>query len=102
MGAVERLNTALATPQGEARWLSWFEQDMTQLVLAALRERARPRRCEPPDALTVAVEHGRLHGYAECDDLIARPGAAARAAEDPLSKLVPRYETEATEGGKSV
>ena len=73
MSNVERVQRSLHTSDGQRAFLAWFKNETTQLMLAAVRDIARPKGVLMPDASVSLYEHGRSVGANEVLDFLTHP-----------------------------
>lgn len=77
---MEHVDELLGSAAGQAKFIDWVSDEVTQLVLQDLRGRLRPRyQSSSGSALDAVAELGRLRGIQETIDIFTR----RRGAEQP-------------------
>ena len=69
---MSRMETLLASADGQAKYLDWFGSDVTQVMVQDLRDKIRPRASAAEKPLSACAELGRLSGLQEAIDLFTR------------------------------
>lgn len=83
-----RLEQALGTAEGQARFIDWLSSDITQAMIQELRDKTRPNVAAADKPMTAAAELGRLRGIQEVLDTFTRyrsapqPGGAGLPTAD--------------------
>jgi len=73
---MSQLETLLRSAEGQAKFLEWAGNDVTQIIVRTLREKVRPKTDAFNSGLAAAAELGRLRGIQEAiDTLTHRTGA---------------------------
>jgi len=86
MTQIERVAELFKTARGTETFLQWASNDLTQLMLGAARELARPGIPASSDAGAIGLALGKVLGASEIVDYLSSP---FRAPQD--SALVPHY-----------
>ena len=85
-----RVEELLATPEGQRGFLEWLGSDLTQLLIAASRERARPYVSAQESS---DLSLGRSIGANEVLDYMILP-MGRHEKDTQLNKLKPTYGSE--------
>lgn len=84
---IDKVREFLASEGGMTSFLEWLGNPVTQLLLAAARERARPRAPYPP--FTADYRLGETKGAFDIIDFISSPAIGPDKDEPPA--LYPTY-----------
>ena len=76
-----RVHDLLASETGRQTFLEWLEHPVTQLMLGAARERAKPKSPYPP--VTAEFRLGESKGAFDIIDFLSSPMARHQDAENP-------------------
>lgn len=90
---VSRVRDLLSTSDGQRQFIEWLSLPLTQELLAAGRELARPRRPSGDNGETTDFTLGRSLGAFEILDFLASP-VCTREEDAGLPKLTPSYGSE--------
>lgn len=82
MTNADRLKNMLKTKEGGKLFLDWFSNEMTQTIIGAARERAKPKSpTRPIDSASVLFEHGFCVGANSIVDFMSSPLGAKDDSE---------------------
>lgn len=89
----DRVAELLSSAEGQATFLEWTQNELTQLLLLAARELARPRPviAASPDASTSLYEHGASVRANEILDYLSSPRSGPRVGAGAVNGPVPDY-----------
>lgn len=91
MTNVERVQKMLSTDDGRTKFLEWLSNEVTQAMIAAARELARPKPpATPVDASSILFSHGACVGANDIVDFISSPLVAVGTGER-LREPIPDY-----------
>jgi len=76
MHALKRLADMVSTAEGVKNYMTWFEDPITQAMLAAIRELGRPRRPGMGGVETAHLLLGETLGYNGAADFMENPGSS--------------------------
>lgn len=74
----ESVGELLSSAEGQRKYLEWIRNDVTQLLLQAARELARPEPLFSPDASAALYQHGVSVGANTVIDFLASPESGLR------------------------
>ena len=73
MTQIERVAELLSTPGGQDNFLKWAGSEITQLMLGAAKELARPQAPPTTDSGTVAITLGKTLGATAVIEYLITP-----------------------------